>query len=218
MPLRPVTAMARWLGHMYIAVGGAAAMMVAALLNRSRALDDLSGRLDSGEIEAAGIDEALEGADAFVAIASAALVVSGIAVFVLLVAWAWRMDRNMRALGEAPRLPGALAIAGWFVPIANLVVPYLFVRDYVRGLAAVAPRLGRTVRTGDYRVAAPWWAGQFALLLFSGGPGQERTAAGVAELAGTDRGSAVGLAIFVVSAACGTMTFRRFSRDSFDTA
>lgn len=217
--LRPVVAMSRWLGRMYIAVGALALLTAVALANRARVADgveiDTSGSPDGAP--SALIDESLRNPDVFVAMTSAALVLAAVAVFVLLVVWSWRMDRNMRALGEAPRLPGPVAIGGWFVPVANLVLPFVFVRDFVRGLVASAARRGVVVRAADYGVAVVWWFGQFAILVLSGNVDGDRTLANLGDFASADRSTALGFAIFAVSAACGSVTFARFSRDSFDS-
>lgn len=212
-PLRPVVALAAWLGRMYVAVGSLGALTAASLVNRARVLDTVAS-----EGGAADISRSLRSADAFVAMSSALLVFCALAVFVLLIVWTWRMDRNMRTLGTPPRLPGAVAIAGWFIPVVNLVVPFVFVRDFVRGLGSSALRRGDRFRATDYSVASLWWFGQFAVLLLSGAVEDERSAANLSDFSAADRTTAAGFAVFAASALFGVVTFRRFARDSFDHA
>lgn len=219
-PLRPVVGVATFLGRMYVAAGSLALLTAVALANRARTASnteiDVAGD-SAGVASVPLVDESLRNADIFVAMASGLFAVAALTVFVMLVTWTWRMDRNMRTLGRPPRLPGPLAIAGWLIPVANLVVPFVFVRDFVRGLTAVAPVRGAAVRAADYSVATFWWFGQFAVLFLSASVSGERTFVRLEQFADADRTTAIGFAFFAVSAACGAVTFRRFARDSFDS-
>lgn len=64
--------------------------------------------------------------------------------------WIHRCYRNLPALGSRGHLSPAWAAAGWFVPIANLVLPYLTVREV---WIASTPR-GRLTAA----LVAAWWA------------------------------------------------------------
>src|SRR5262245_9391275 len=56
-----------------------------------------------------------------------------IALVVLVILWQWRCVSNARALGrERARISPGWVIAGWLVPGANLVVPYLSLQDLWR--------------------------------------------------------------------------------------
>ncbi|MBT8197939.1 MAG: DUF4328 domain-containing protein [Acidimicrobiia bacterium] len=58
----------------------------------------------------------------------------GALAFGLVVAWAYRVHENIEAFGiTGRRIPGWLAIASWFIPIANLLVPHRVVNDAWRG-------------------------------------------------------------------------------------
>lgn len=71
---------------------------------------------------------------------------------VFVIAWLWRARANAAAISAAPhRLSAGWAIAGWFVPIANLWVPMIVVSDVVCATAPQDARLGTLVRL--------WWSG-----------------------------------------------------------
>ena len=58
----------------------------------------------------------------------------GLAIFVLLVIWLYRAAKNNEALGrQNPRLGPGWAIGGWFIPLANLVIPFIIMDDVWRG-------------------------------------------------------------------------------------
>ena len=64
-----------------------------------------------------------------------------IAIFVLLIIWLYRAAKNNEALGRAnPRLGPGWAIGGWFIPIANLVIPFIVMDDVWRGADPSLPR------------------------------------------------------------------------------
>jgi hypothetical protein len=76
----------------------------------------------------------IEDADALVAGTGALAVMLMIAVFVLIVIWLWRAAKNLEVLGRAnPSLGPGWAIGGWFIPLANFVLPALVINDTWRG-------------------------------------------------------------------------------------
>ena len=75
--------------------------------------------------------------------ASPASLVGGltIAVFVLTIVWQWRLAKNHELLGRPGTTFGpGWAIGAWFIPIANLVLPFLQFRDLWKGSDAGLPR------------------------------------------------------------------------------
>ncbi len=93
--------------------------------------------------------------------AAAVVTLTRLTVFLLLVlghlgawtsvlVWLYRAYANVRVFpGVRPAFPVGLAIGGWFVPFANLVLPPLVVRD----LARASEPAGRT-----RRLVWLWWA------------------------------------------------------------
>jgi hypothetical protein len=65
------------------------------------------------------------------------LLVAGIAF----TTWLVQARRNGGRLGGAPAWAPAWAVGGWFIPVANLVIPYRVVGDVRR--ATLSPAAGR---------------------------------------------------------------------------
>ncbi len=83
-----------------------------------------------------------------------------VAAAIAFIVWLWQAYGNMRPLGIAnPRYARGWAIAGWFVPVANLVIPKLLANDVWR---AGDPDLAPGERNWQARRVAPlvhwWWA------------------------------------------------------------
>ena len=65
----------------------------------------------------------------------------GIATLVLLIIWLFRAAKNNEALGrQNPRLGPGWAIAGFLIPFANLVIPFIMFDDVWRGSDPAVPR------------------------------------------------------------------------------
>lgn len=73
------------------------------------------------------------------------------------VTWLHQARRHARRLGGALEWSPGWTVGGWLVPVANLVIPYLVVRD-VRRVSEPTPRL---VSTGS------WWAGVLATVVLN---------------------------------------------------
>jgi len=65
-----------------------------------------------------------------------------IASFVLVALWMTRVRTAMQARGEVAGGPPAVEWWGWFVPIANFVLPFLGMRAITRGKASVGMLVG----------------------------------------------------------------------------
>jgi multisubunit Na+/H+ antiporter MnhC subunit len=64
-----------------------------------------------------------------------------LAIFVLLIIWLYRAAKNNEALGrQNPRLGPGWAIGGWFIPVANFVIPFIVMDDVWRGSDPSIPR------------------------------------------------------------------------------
>ena len=84
-----------------------------------------------------------------------------VVVLVLIVIWQFRSQQNARALGrEGARISPGWGIAGWLIPLANLVIPYLVFQDLWRS-SDERSEPGTTWRTvpGSPLVSA-WWVAQ----------------------------------------------------------
>lgn len=98
--------------------------------------------------------------------------IGGLVVWACLAAimvWTYRATKNANLLGIETRFSPALAVCGWFIPLASLVMPYLAVRDLFPP--------GHSGR----RAAGWWWAAEiaggtlgivaFGVAFFGSGPG-----------------------------------------------
>ncbi len=65
-----------------------------------------------------------------------------VASFVMLALWMSRMRSAMKVRGEFVGGPAAVEWWGWFVPIANFVLPYLGMRAITRGKAGIGILIG----------------------------------------------------------------------------
>ena len=123
--LRGITTALTWLFVAHIVL---TALLIIGVFNHLRVLSDK---------EAGGLvfdTKAVNDANAFPA---AMIILSGfvaLAIFVLLIIWLYRAAKNNEALGrQNPRLGPGWAIGGWFIPVANLVIPFIIMDDVWRG-------------------------------------------------------------------------------------
>ncbi len=101
----------------------------------------------------------LNDADDFVGIAYVAVYALTLVAGLVFIVWMWRAARNNEALARThPRLGPAWAIAGWFLPFVNLVLPVMLAQDLWRGADSSVARGQRGWRRsrGSYLIGA-WW-------------------------------------------------------------
>jgi hypothetical protein len=81
-----------------------------------------------------------------------------VAIFVLLIIWLWRAYSNTRALGATPwRWARGWAVGGWFIPLANFVIPKMLINDVWRGADARAPGNPRWRKLPVAAIVTVWW-------------------------------------------------------------
>ena len=84
----------------------------------------------------------------------------------------WRAAKNNEALGRMnPRFGPGWSIGGWFIPIANFVIPILIMQDLWRGSDPGVSRGDPGWRTGRGSGLIGWW---WAVFLLGGHPGLRR--------------------------------------------
>ena len=64
----------------------------------------------------------------------------GIAIFVILIIFLFQTLGRFSRLGVTSRIPKWLSIAGWFIPIANMVIPYFLFRRLATAYPATKTR------------------------------------------------------------------------------
>ncbi|WP_421117854.1 DUF4328 domain-containing protein [Aquihabitans daechungensis] len=162
---------ARLAGYVFVARGVTAGFQaVAGALLFSRVWDDFRAALDDPE----RADSATFGGFTTLSLVSQALSLVTFAALVFLCIWSFRATRNARALGLRTTFSPGWSVAGWIIPLANWVMPYLSVRDlFPEGSE------GR-------RQAGAWWACEITGVVLS------LVASGTALVAGGGPGVVVG--------------------------
>lgn len=168
------------------------------LSDRTESFSDITRRIDLGN----RIDSLN---DAFLAIA--------LITAVVFITWMWRAAKNNQALGrQRPRFGPGWAIGGWFIPIANFVIPVLIMQDLWRGSDQSIARDDMRWKIADRSALVGWWWG---LLLAS------RALYGVGNSVGDNGGLAnvrsgigvqtVGTAVTIVAAVLAILVVRRLT-------
>jgi hypothetical protein len=186
-----------------LGIAGAAALLRAfALGNRLLVLDDPP---------VSGFAARARGADSF---ADATDIVLAVVVLVLapcFIVWLWRAAKNQQALGREPeRLGSGWAVGGWFIPLANFVIPVLVVQDLWRGSdVAIAARDPRW-RIADRSWLVGWWWGLFLVPLFVGsGADADRFGQDLAEARGANFLALIAMLLLFASTVLGSLVVRR---------
>lgn len=145
-------------------VAAALLLLVAIMVLRFAAVagdHSISGFGGSDRVFVRGeVSDALEAANA---IGSLSLML-GIAIAVVFIIWFWRCAKNLEAfLRDKPRFGPGFAIGGWFIPLANFVLPVLQAQDLWRGSDPTRPRGDPWWRKGKGSALIGWWWAAFVL-------------------------------------------------------
>lgn len=116
---KPVKGLATALSVLLAITAVAALLLALAFFNRASLLDDPFG---------ASFDE-LQDADDATAGGAGLLVLALLVTGITWLVWQYRHAKNARALGQTDGLGPGWAIGGWFIPVANWVVPQLQVKQ-----------------------------------------------------------------------------------------
>lgn len=195
----------RAVSALFVAAAVAVLLRAVALGNRLVVLGDPSA------------DEFLQRArhaDDLVHIADIVTALAVLALAPCFITWMWRAAKNQQALGRTPeRLGSGWAVGGWFIPLANFVIPVLVVQDLWRGsdvaIAAGDPR---------WRIAARswlvgWWWGLTLVAAFAGtGADAAGTGQTFAELRGTNLLALFAMLATAVGAVLGVLVVRGLDR------
>jgi len=103
-------------------------------------------------------------ADDLVGAAAAIMLLLSFVILVLIIIWTFRAAKNNEALGRVyPRLKPGWAIAGWLIPLANLVIPVLILQDLWRGSEAGTARGDPSWRSNRGSALIGWYWVAFLL-------------------------------------------------------
>jgi len=187
-----------------VIMGVSALATAGTALNRLRAINDFQ---DNPSFTTAAslddADDALSGAGAISAIIRIALIV----VFII---WLWRAAKNaLEALDrEHPKLGPGWAIGGWFIPLANLVLPIIVIQGLWRASAA-GTRPGTTWRSAKGSALVVFWWLTFIVSFVSGTAGDDAT---LDEVKVADTLTAVGAVASVVAAVLAILVVVQLTR------
>ncbi len=132
---------------------GTSILLLIALITQRTAFEDVV----SGDFSFEALDR-LESADGFVGGMVALDFLLTIAIAVVFIVWLWRVAKNAEVLGrQNPRFGPGWTIGGWFIPLANFVIPLLVVRDLWRGSDPAVPPGDPNWRQGPGGVLVGWW-------------------------------------------------------------
>ncbi len=190
----------------------ASALGALAFVNRVSVINDM---LDAeGFADLLRLRDRANDADDFAGGAALVMALLSLTIFVLLVIWLWRVAKNAEQLGRTgPRFGPGWTIGGWFIPIANLVIPVLVVQDLWRGSDPATPRgdpLWR--RASGSTLVGFWWAFHvLALMRFAAGD-EADTRVELEDLRTNDTIAAIGMVLAVVAAILLIQVVRRLAQ------
>jgi hypothetical protein len=185
-------------------------------LHRAGLIDDVA---DGGPVTF-DMGSKLLDADENVQLFSGLHFVVAIALLVVMIIWQFRHAKNAETLGARGGLGPGWAIGGWFIPLANLVLPMLQLFQSSKASDVAARVQGRAAKGAGIVIA---WGIAFALgALFLGSSGALVQADGEGNLvietvqdmrdaASSDRSAGVGYLILVVAAVLGLLMVRSLS-------
>jgi len=141
-PLQPVSGLAKWA---IIGTGSYTAVTILSAVTASATLERTKETLRDPANASVDMSSTLLGFLSFI---------TAIAGYVLLALWMHRVRGNLTAQGRKPGGPPAVEWWGWFVPLANFVLPFLGMRAITKEKVGIGNVLG-------------WWLPWVAALILS---------------------------------------------------
>lgn len=139
-----------------VGIAASVAVAVTILLDAVLSVWPIAGRALAERAKSNEDPDLLNQAAIAEAVLAIPLLVAYIAAAVLVIVWFYRARKNVDAFPEAqPGMRAGWAIGGWFIPFANLVIPYRVMADTARGSLA---------RSRTPALVGIWWA---AFLVYS---------------------------------------------------
>ena len=202
-PMRSLRGVATAATILFVLAALVDASAAAMRMNRAGLLSDIV--TDPASVQA----QDLLDADDRVALTSVLHVLVFLAGAVVLITWQWRHAKNAETLGVRGGLGPGWAIGGWFVPLANFVLPGLQLFQSSKGSDVGARAAGRSPKGAG--VVIPWAIafGIGALLLAGSGALVESDPEGnlviesfedIEDAESSDRTAAYGYMVLVVAA------------------
>jgi hypothetical protein len=201
-PAQPLNGLATALTVLLVLTMLAALAAAAALFNRASLLDDLFSTSF----------QEVEDADNSVAGTIVLFALLFIATGIVWLVWQFRHAKNARLLGQSDGLGPGWAIGGWFIPLGNLVLPQLQLRQ-----AAKATDGGGSAGGQAPPVVIVWWV-LFVVASLVGGVNRNSSDADVIDdlndieqFQTNDQVAAVGMLLFIVAGVAAIVMVRRLT-------
>jgi uncharacterized protein DUF4328 len=189
-------------------------LLAVALANRIAVVRDLR----AGQF--ANILQRAEDADDYVSAAASLFLLVQVVIAVLFIVWMFRAAKNNEALGRTnTRFGPGWAIGGWFIPIANLVIPVLILQDLWRGGDASRARDDAGWRTARPSWLVGWWwaAWVVSLMRFSYSGAGLHDSGSLDDLEVSNTVALVGVVLLAGAAVLAVLVVRALSRRQLDT-
>lgn len=188
-----------------------------AIGNRIKVIDDFQSGNFAGDIIKRARD-----ADDLATAAAVMYLLLALATAVVFIVWMWRAAKNNEALGRFyPRLKPGWAIAGWLIPLANLVIPVLILQDLWRGSEPSTPRGDPGWRSNRGSSLIGWYWAAFILSSARFGLGRSEAHFGVTkelrDLRTHDSIAIFGLVMSIVAAILLIQVVRRIAARQEET-
>lgn len=199
--LRGITTALTWLLGIAAVVG---AFGVYAFINRTGVENDV---LDGNFENAFDINQRIDDANGLIGAAVGLYVLLTLAIAVLVIIWTHRAMKNAAALGRPARFTPGWAIAGWLIPLVNLVIPWLIMLDLWRGSRPPSEKQGSGLVIG-------WWITYIlsgARFGTFGGDANLNNPQETKDIKTSDTVAAAGMALAVVSAFFAIQVLRKIS-------
>jgi hypothetical protein len=204
---RPLDGLKTTLIVLLICAGVAALSVAGTLANRVQVIDDF----DQASRVTATLAQRARSADDAVSTASAALLLLVIATGVVFIIWQWRAAKDAAVLGRAwPRFGPGWSIGGWFIPLANLVIPVLIVQDLWRATSPFSEPGSHWRQQPRSALVSCWWTLLIAGWLLSRAPGASGES--LSDLRSRDQIALVGFVLAAGAAALATVMVVKLTR------
>jgi hypothetical protein len=184
---------------------------VVAFATRINALNDIiDGTLDADTARRA------HDADDLVGAAGGILAFLTFVILVLIIIWTYRAAKNNEALARLyPRLKPGWAIAGWLIPLANLVLPVLILQDLWRGSDVATRRGDPAWRLNKGSALIGWYWGVFIASSIRYGVGAPRArlivTSELRDLRNHDTVALIGMVVTIAAAILAIQVIRRIA-------
>jgi hypothetical protein len=209
VPWRSLRGLGTALTVMFVVDAVAAAVAAYAFARRLLVIEDIQR---SGDFTF-DLFRRAEEADDFVSTTAVVYLLLLVSTAVVFIVWMSRAARNNDALGrDLPRLSTGWAVGGWFIPIANFVLPVLIVQDLWRGSTASIPRGDMRWRIASRSALVGWWWGTFVLSFLRIGIGDGASETGdLDQLRAADFSGLFGMLLATASAVLAVLVVRRLA-------